>query len=456
MIGKKVAVGISGGVDSAVSALLLKRAEFDVVGVHLYCWPPKSEIERDGVTREEWIKKNGCRADEDRASALKTALEIGIPFKELDFSEEYNTRVINYFYEEYEAGRTPNPDVLCNSEIKFGLFLDWALRNEFDFIATGHYAKSQNSNLIATDHNPLLATVGSNSPAEFARLNSRLEFPTSLEPSNSNLRSVVQMNDGLANNLSFLQIPKDKHKDQTYFLWKLTEKELKHVIFPLGGLLKSEVREIAKEAGLSVAEKKDSQGICFVGNVEVREFLKRRLLEKPGEVVDTNGNVIGNHKGVAFYTIGERGGWTIDSKTQKLKTEKTQNGDITKVYYVVDKIASTNTLIVGDKSEVMSKKVIITGLSFVNHNKGEDWKTYLGDVARENGLFLRIRHGGELIKIQKIHADNYRSQAGKRNSRAQKEEFAFELEKEVFGVASGQSAVIYSGNGEFLGGGVIV
>src|SRR3989344_6074461 len=137
----RVAVGISGGVDSAVSALLLKEAGYAVTGVHLYCWPPKSEVEKDGLTREEWIKKNGCRADEDRQMALKTALELEIPFKVLDFSEEYNQRVIKYFYEEYEAGRTPNPDVLCNSEIKFGLFLGWALENGFDYIATGHYAR---------------------------------------------------------------------------------------------------------------------------------------------------------------------------------------------------------------------------------------------------------------------------------------------------------------------------
>ncbi len=438
---KRVAVGISGGVDSAVSALLLKRAGFDVVGVHLYCWPPKSEIEKDGVTREEWIKKNGCRADEDRDSALKTALEIGIPFKTLDFSEEYNSKVIKYFYDEYEAGRTPNPDVLCNSEIKFGLFLDWALENGFDAIATGHYAKNQNSALFTADHNPLLATVGSNSPAEFARLNSQIEFPTTLEPSNSSFRSVAQRNVGLANNLSFLQIPKDKHKDQTYFLWKLTEKELEHVIFPLGDYLKSEVREIAKEAGLSVADKKDSQGICFVGNVEVREFLRRRLSEKPGEVVDASGKVIGQHKGIAFYTIGERGGWEMDAKAQ---SGLMKNGQ-TKPLFVIDKEFKTNRLIVGDKSEVMSNKIVVIGISLVSHSKGEDIVKSLEGVTEKEGLLLRIRHGGELIKIQKLE-----------KSKNQSKEYIFELAREVFGVAGGQSAVIYSGAGECLGGGVIV
>lgn len=411
---KKVAVGLSGGVDSAVSALLLKKAGFDVVGVHLYCWPPKSEIEKDGITRAEWIKKNGCRADEDRASALKTALEIGIPFKELDFSEEYNSRVIKYFYDEYEAGRTPNPDVLCNSEIKFGLFLDWALGNGFDAIATGHYAN------IVLPGRQIRAQI----------------------PLRSSLRGPLAC--GLLDQAS-LYIPKDRHKDQTYFLWKLTEKELKHVIFPLGDLLKDEVRKIAEVAELSVANKRDSQGICFVGNVEVREFLKRRLSEKPGEVVDTNGKVIGKHRGVAFYTIGERGGWTIDAKVQKFKTEKTQNGDVTKVYYVVDKDAVSNRLMVGEKHQVMSKKIVVTDLSLVNQTKGEEVGSCLKKVMESGGLFVRIRHGGELIQIQKIE-----------KSKNQSKEFIFELAKEVFGVASGQSAVIYSGDGECLGGGVIV
>ena len=196
----KIAVGLSGGVDSAVSALLLKKQGYEVVGVYLHCWNNDS---------------SGCGADEDKKSALKTALEIGIPFKILDFSKEYMSRVIDYFYREYRAGRTPNPDVMCNSEIKFGLFLKWAMENGFDYVATGHYAKK----------------------------------------------------DGLK-----LMIPKDKHKDQTYFLWKLGQKELKKVLFPLGDYTKNEVRELAKKARLSVADRKDSQGICFVGKVDVRDF----------------------------------------------------------------------------------------------------------------------------------------------------------------------------------------
>jgi tRNA-specific 2-thiouridylase len=233
----------------------------------------------------------------------------------------------------------------------------------------------------------------------------------------------------------------------------------------LGDLLKSEVREIAKQAGLTVADKKDSQGICFVGNVEVREFLRRRLSENPGEVVDTSGNIIGKHRGIAFYTIGERGGWTMDPRTQKLQTSRTRDGDITKVYYVVDKDAASNRLIVGDKNEVMSNKISIENISLINHMKDEAG-VVLQKLTEKDELFVRIRHGGELLKIQKTlpagpetlensPGDLNRSRQVKK-SKTQSEELFVETEKEVFGVASGQSAVFYSESEECLGGGVIV
>lgn len=380
---KKVAVGISGGVDSAVAALLLKKAGFDVVGVHLYCWPPKSEVEKDGMTREEWIKKNGCRADEDRTFALKTALELEIPFKVLDFSEEYNQKVIRYFYDEYEAGRTPNPDVMCNSEIKFGLFLSWAMENGFDYIATGHYAKLEVKNVF----------------------------------------SKAQTDNDLENSHFSLFIPKDKHKDQTYFLWKLTQKELVHTLFPLGDLEKGETRKLAEEYKLSVAKRKDSQGICFVGNVEARDFLARRLKENPGKVLDVKGEEIGKHDGVWFYTIGQRGGWEILPKAQK----KFAANGVTPVFYVIKKDAKTNTLVVGEAGDAVEDHFEVGELNWIN--KTEEIK-----------LLVRIRHGGELIpaKIEK-------TEGGLRAM----------MEKGVRGVASGQSAVFYSKEGECLGGGVI-
>jgi len=366
-----VAVGLSGGVDSAVSALLLKKSGYDVVGVHLYCWPPKSEIERDGLTRAEWLKKNGCRAGEDKKAALKTALELEIPFKVLDFSEEYNKRVVDYFYREYEMGRTPNPDVLCNSEIKFGLFLDWALANGFDYVATGHYASLNNSRI------------------------QKLK----------------------------LMIPKDKHKDQTYFLWKLTQKELAHVLFPLADLDKSEVRKIAKEVGLSVANRPDSQGICFVGNVNARKFLARRLQKKVGEVKNVNGDVIGTHDGVWFYTIGQRGGWNLTAGAQK---KYMKNGQ-TPVFYVIFKDAKRNELVVGIGKETESQRFTISEGNWMVPN-----------VIRDSALlcFVRIRHGGKLIP-SRIFGDEV------------------SLEEPQRGIAPGQSAVFYGKSGEVIGGGVV-
>jgi len=420
---KKVAVGISGGVDSAVSALLLKKAGFDVVGVHLYCWPPKSEVEKDGVTREEWIKKNGCRADEDRALALKTALEIGIPFKTLDFSEEYNSRVIKYFYDQYEAGRTPNPDVLCNSEIKFGLFLSWALENGFDYIATGHYAK-----LVRGDsgsRNEIAAVRDTETRNdEYVQNDSRLlgnDDVAGLPHSARNDGGVVR-----------LMIPEDKHKDQTYFLWKLGQKELSHTLFPLGDLSKNEVREIAKESGLSVATKKDSQGICFVGNVEVREFLARRLKVQKGKVFDTKGAVVGEHDGVWFYTIGQRGGWKINGKAQKQNSEKTALGDVTPVYYVISKDAKENVLVVGEADEATGDFFEVTDVNEIGAKHR---------IVSVKELYVRIRHGGELIGAR----------VGKT-----KGGLNVELVKKIRGIASGQSAVFYSADGECLGGGTIL
>lgn len=436
---KKVAVGLSGGVDSAVSALLLKRAGFEVVGVHLYCWPPKSEVEKDGMTREEWIKKNGCRADEDRASALKTALEIGIPFKVLDFSEEYNERVMKYFYREYEEGRTPNPDILCNSEIKFGLFLSWALENGFDYIATGHYARLLEND---SDHRP--HTFSSDEifrpAAEFSGTQGA-NFVTS--DKNQALRTLRNPDSkGMAHDFSNhfrLYIPRDKHKDQTYFLWKLTQKELAHVLFPLGDLEKTEVRKAAKEAGLSVADKKDSQGICFVGNVEVREFLARRLQKKTGKVFDRNGNVIGEHEGVWFYTIGERGGWTWLPGAQK----KYMKEGKTPIMFVVEKNAKENVLTVAEAMEAGKRNFVVGEINLI------DKERFL-DCVQSDNLLVRIRHGGELLNAKVVLAG---LDLDRPETDSKKMEIV--LGKLVRGIASGQSAVFYASGGELVGGGVI-
>src|SRR3990167_6403050 len=250
----RVALGLSGGVDSAVSAYLLKKQGFDVSCIYLNCFD--SDIP-------------GCRGDNDRKDALAVAMHLGLPFQVLNFKKEYQAAVIDYFKKEYLAGRTRNPDVICNRDIKFGLFLDWAIKSHFDVIATGHYAKKTEK----------VEKAG--------------------KPDNlSNL-----------SNLSLL-IPTDLHKDQTYFLWAVPKEKFKRVLFPLGDLLKTEVREIALKIGLPVAKKKDSTGICFVGEVRVEDFLKRLgVKEKEGEVVDASGRAIGVHNGVPFYTIGQRHGF---------------------------------------------------------------------------------------------------------------------------------------------------
>ncbi len=350
----EVAVGLSGGVDSAVSAYLLKQQGYEVVGVYLKCWDEGPE----------------CQARQDRKDALRVAMKLEIPVKVLDFEKEYRERVIDRFYEAYKKGFTPNPDVWCNSEIKFGLFLDWAKSEGFDKIGTGHYAKK-----------------------------------------------------GETDGGYKLLRPKDKSKDQTYFLYQLNQEQLKSALFPLGEKEKSWVREKAGEIDLPVADKKDSQGICFVGDVDVQEFLRRRLEEEKGEVVNSKGERIGVHQGVWFYTIGQRGGWQIDREFQQ-----NYQGEMP-VFYVVDKDIESNKLIVGEREELGTTNFKVSDLS---------WIRELNDELSDDDLKVRIRNLGELVDCSVSVAD----------------ELAVEVEDELEGVACGQAAVFYL-NDECLGGGVI-
>lgn len=343
----KVALGMSGGVDSSLCAHLLIEQGYDVTGVYLECW-----------------RAPGCRSEEDRKDALAVALELGIPFTVLDFKDAYKQKVVEDFFTQYEAGRTPNPDVLCNKEIKFGLFYQWAMNEGFDYVATGHYAK-----IDGTSDAPLLV------------------------------------------------IPKDTHKDQTYFLHLLTAQHLAHTLFPLGTFTKSEVRAEAKKRNIRVANKKDSVGICFIGDINVHNFLKERLGENPGEVVDTHGTVIGTHTGLWFYTIGQRTGFHIDHKT----VLKTQEGTtITKEnippFYVIRKNAEKNQLIVGFGAETLASAFSVPTLSWIGAAPTESEKTK---------LLVRIRHTGALLPC-KLSPNN-----------------EVTLKESVTGVAEGQSAVFY-------------
>ena len=239
---ERVVVGLSGGVDSSVAALLLKRQGFDVIGLFMRNWEDDEE----------------CPAKQDFLDVLAVADVIGIEVEAVNFAREYKERVFNYFLSEYQAGRTPNPDVLCNSEIKFKAFLDHAIGLGAAKIATGHYAR-------------LTETKG-----EFALCKAR-----------------------------------DLGKDQTYFLYRLNQAQLSKTLFPLGDLQKTEVREIARQAALPTHAKKDSTGICFIGERDFREFLSRYLPKQPGDMETPEGRLVGKHDGLMYYTLGQRQGLGI-------------------------------------------------------------------------------------------------------------------------------------------------
>ncbi len=339
----KVFVGMSGGVDSSVAALLLKKKGYDVTGVFIRSY-----------------NLDGC-AERDAEDARRTAEHLDIPFYVFDFEKEYKESVVDYMVLTYQNGLTPNPDVMCNKEIKFGLFLKKSLEMGADYVATGHYVIKKDNRLFAA---------------------------------------------------------KDKNKDQSYFLWTLTADQIAHSLFPIGGFLKSKVRRIAKRAGLPTADKKDSQGICFLGDVDLADFLKKYIPEKPGDIVNLEGEIVGRHEGIFFYTIGQR----------HLGTNLKIKGADKKPYYVVSKNVKTNTLVIaeGDDNPVLTKKE----LDLENIN-------LIGGKIKGNRVRARVRYRQPLSEASLIiHRLVFK-------------------EPQKF-VAPGQSAVFYSKKGELLGGGVIV
>jgi tRNA-specific 2-thiouridylase len=280
----KVVVGMSGGVDSSVSALLLKEQGYDVVGIFMKNWDEEDD-------------SGYCTAAEDYEDVVRVCDKIGIPYYSINFTQEYWDRVFKYFLDEYRSGRTPNPDVMCNKEIKFKAFLDFSLKIGADYIATGHYAR--------------------------------------IEYSNGKYRMLKGV---------------DKNKDQTYFLCELGQKQLSKTMFPIGHLNKSEVREIARKAGLKTADKKDSTGICFIGERKFKEFLNQFLPAKPGEIRDLSGRVLGKHDGLMFYTLGQRRGLGIGG----IGTGEP--------WFVVDKDVENNILYVaqGEKNPALYSYALFT------------------------------------------------------------------------------------------------
>ena len=287
----RIVLGLSGGVDSSAAALLLKERGMDVVGVFMKNWDEQDE--------------NGCcTAEQDYTDAKRVAEQLGIPFYSVSFTKEYYDRVFTYFLEEYRRGRTPNPDILCNREIKFSAFLDLAVTMDAAALATGHYARLDKTRGV------------------------RL------------LRA------------------RDAGKDQTYFLAGLTEKQLEKALFPIGDLEKREVRALAARAGLETAAKKDSTGVCFIGERNFKKFLMQYLPAQPGTIIDTAGREIGRHDGLMYYTLGQRRGLGIGGR----------NDGTGESWFVVGKDLVNNRLIVqqGEHEELYSTALRVGEMHFIS------------------------------------------------------------------------------------------
>ena len=362
---RKVIVGMSGGVDSSVSALLLKEEGYDVTGVFIRTWTP------------DWLE---CSWRDERRDAMRVAAHIGVPLLTLNLEEEYKRDVADSMIAEYKKGRTPNPDVMCNKQIKFGAFYDWAMEQGADFVATGHYARVRSAD-------PSLAHGKQGKFAE--------------KESPSLLQSV------------------DTNKDQTYFLWALRHGQLSHVLFPIGALTKGEVRKIATKYKIPVADKKDSQGICFLGKVDIRDFLKHYIDVKEGDVLNNQGEIIGKHEGALLYTIGQRQGFTTNA---------------TEPMYVADRDLEHNTITATTDVERLwsaKREFRIEDVNWVSGETPDVSKTYQ----------FGYRHRGELsdviLPVGGLTADAINVIFAKPQA-----------------IAAGQSIVIYDEN-ICLGGGVV-
>ncbi len=347
-------MGLSGGVDSSVSAALLKKQGYGVTGVFIKVWQP------------DFLE---CTWKTERLDAIRVAAHLDIPFMTLDLEKEYKESVANYMIEEYKMGRTPNPDVMCNKTIKFGAFLKKALELGADYVATGHYARNT-----------------------FNKEANSYELYTGI----------------------------DTNKDQSYFLWTLNQEQLKHIIFPIGEYEKPQVRKLAEKFNLITATKKDSQGLCFMGKLDMKDFLKEFIPENRGDVLDEEGKVIGYHDNAMYYTLGQRRGFIITQKTPE---------DIP--YYIVAKDMKNNTITVshkkGEHLHNEQKEVELVDTNWISNapKDGEE-------------LSVRIRYRQKLHKCVVRHKD---------------EKILLKFD-EPQTVDAGQSAVLYDKE-RCVGGGIV-
>jgi len=342
---RKVFVGMSGGVDSSVAAALLKRAGFDVIGIYMKCW----------------TEGPSCTTEEDERSARLAALHLKIPFYVWNFIDAYKEKVVEYMIQGYQEGITPNPDIMCNREIKFGLFFKKAMTLGADYVATGHYARVKKKNL----------------------------------------RHILLKG-------------KDEEKDQSYFLAMIHPEVLEKSLFPIGDYEKTQVRAFAKKIGLPNAERKDSQGICFIGEVEIGEFLRVHIPQKQGSIVSTTGEVLGQHDGAYYYTVGQRQGLKLAGGP----------------YYVSKKDIKTNTLnVTKEQHDIMTSELMV-----------KDMNWFLPQ-EEDTPLFAKFRYRQEDVLVTlKVLKDGLLKVTPEVAQRA---------------ITPGQFAVFYHGE-ELLGGGVII
>lgn len=394
-----VFVGVSGGVDSSVSLALLKKQGYNVVGVFIRTWQP------------DFIE---CTWRDERRDAMRVCAHLDVPFLECDAEQAYKEGVADYMISEYKAGRTPNPDVMCNREVKFGVFWKFARERGADFIATGHYAQNIVGPLARENTFP----QSSLSLPSYAR---RAPTPVASQKVFSLARS------------------KDQAKDQSYFLWTLTQDDLAHTLFPIGHLEKSEVRKLAIKFGIPVATKKDSQGVCFLGPLDMKDFLKHYIESKIGDVLDTDGNIIGTHDGALLYTLGERHGFNI--------TKKTPND---KPYFIIAKDIVNNTITVSvDKYANLDKNT---------SHRSDLWEVKLGSVVVRGDLLssptcLPDRQASKYTAQVRYHGEYLPVEVLDYNKDTQNMIVSFTNPDPT--VAPGQSVVIYDGD-TCLAGGVIL
>lgn len=386
MIKKKIVfVAMSGGVDSSVAAALLKKRGFDVIGVFMKNWGKQRSYSGQ---RLRGVAGPGCFSQDDFESAASAATALDIPFYSWNLEEEYKRRVFDYMLREYMAGRTPNPDVMCNKEIKFGAFFERAIAAGADFVATGHYARKK-----------------------------------------------------LENRKWKLVAGFDSNKDQSYFLWTLSQKHLARTLFPIGEYAKAEVRKLAREAGLPNAERPDSQGLCFIGKVDFTEFLKEYLPPRTGAVVTVAGRVLGEHKGAHYYTLGQRHGLGLGGGVP---------------YYVAAKDAKSNTLVVAqgaDDQALFRRELEADNVNWISGFEPEFPLRCLARIryrqALQNCMLTRMTStdaNGNTDGNECIRGDS----CGLADSRVIRVCF----DKAQRAVAPGQSVVFYQGD-DVVGGGVI-